>query len=400
MSDAKSARHAAVYAPFGIEPGSESAVNPNLRPGRAHHGAIIVVAIVLVALLIVALFIAVRGMDADDGTLDRAETGFDANDAFENEFRATPAAMDAIPQTTGLETFSLTGHTSRDADEIATLATKDVSNPASGSNAVSTSSIASSSTAPKLGMAQSNAIENAVAAIEEYGQVGVVLINLKNGNGIAYNPDAAIYGASSFKAPYALYICETFVENGAFSIPGISATGDSDFYGEGSFVKDLIEDAVVNSDNDAFATLRGMYDFQGFDEWVTALGAYDAAYTEESWFPWYSARSSAKLWAEMLEYWRGGSDAALWLQSLCAETNQSFLRDATEPLGAVVLNKAGWCSGYDYGLDFNAICDAGVVQIDDEFYLVSVMTGAPDDEDNRQLVENLIEALFAARDSL
>lgn len=321
------------------------------------------------AALLAFSLVACAPSDASTASKYSGVDGFDASDISKNDFRATPSVMDSIPQTTGLETFTLTN---------------------SGKHVA----------APKLASDETAAIKSAISAVEEYGDVSLVLINLDTGCGIAYNPDAPVYGAGSFKAPYALYICETFVENGAFSIPGISALGDDDFYGEGSFVKSLIENAVVNSDNDSFATLRGMYDFQGFDEWITALGATDATYTDESWFPWYSARSSAKLWAEMLEYWRGGSDTALWLQSLCAETNQSFLRDATEPLGAEVLNKAGWCSGYDYDLDFNSICDAGVVRIGNEFYLASVMTGAPDDDDNRALVEELIAALFTARDSL
>lgn len=146
--------------------------------------------------------------------------------------------------------------------------------------------------------------------------------------------------------------------------------------------------------------LRSMYDADGYNEWVDELGIQDTAYTPDSWFPWYSVRSSLKIWTEMHNYWQTGGDAAQWLSSLCGETTVSFLRDVVDPLGAAVRNKAGWCSGSDYGYDFNGVCDAGVIQLDGRTYVVSVMAGVPDCEENRELVENLIAAIFDARDAL
>ena len=146
--------------------------------------------------------------------------------------------------------------------------------------------------------------------------------------------------------------------------------------------------------------LRSMYDANGYNEWVDELGIQDAAYTPDSWFPWYSVRSSLKIWTEMHNYWQTGDDAAQWLSSLCGETTVSFLRDVVDPLDATVRNKAGWCSGSDYGYDFNGVCDAGVIQLDGRTYVVSVMAGVPDCEENRELVENLIAAIFDARDAL
>ena len=46
------------------------------------------------------------------------------------------------------------------------------------------------------------------------------------------------------------------------------------------------------------------------------------------------------------------------------------------------------------------MCDAGVIQLDGRTYVVSVMAGVPDCEENRELVENLIAAIFDARDAL
>ena len=253
--------------------------------------------------------------------------------------------------------------------------------------------------APELSSKNLSAIRTALENFDG-ASVGFGMYDVESGRGIGYNLDQQIYGASSFKAPYALYLCQKHIENGELTTPGLSDEDGTELFGAGGYTKILIENAICNSDNDSFAMLRSMYDASGYNEWVDELGIQDAAYTPDSWFPWYSVRSSLKIWTEMYNYWQTGDDAAQWLSSLCGETTVSFLRDAVDPLGATVRNKAGWCSGSDYGYDFNGVCDAGVIQLDGRTYVVSVMAGVPDCEENRELVENLIAAIFDARDAL
>lgn len=253
--------------------------------------------------------------------------------------------------------------------------------------------------APELSNKNLTAIRTALENFDS-ASVGFGVYDVESGRGIGYNLDQQIYGASSFKAPYALYLCQKHVENGELTIPGLSDEDSAELFGAGGYAKILIENAICNSDNDSFAMLRSMYDANGYNEWVDELGIQDAAYTPDSWFPWYSVRSSLKIWTEMYNYWQTGGDVAQWLSSLCGETTVSFLRGVVDPLGATVRNKAGWCSGSDYGYDFNGVCDAGVIQLDGRTYVVSVMAGVPDCEENRELVENLIAAFFDARDAL
>lgn len=253
--------------------------------------------------------------------------------------------------------------------------------------------------APELSNKNLSGIRTALENFDG-ASVGFGMYDVESGRGIGYNIDQQIYGASSFKAPYALYLCQKHVENGELTIPGLSDEDGAELFGAGGYTKILIENAICNSDNDSFAMLRSMYDANGYNEWVDELGIQDAAYTPDSWFPWYSARSSLKIWTEMYNYWQTGGDTAQWLSSLCGETTVSFLRDVVDPLGATVRNKAGWCSGSDYGYDFNGVCDAGVIQLDGRTYVVSVMAGVPDCEENRELVENLIAAIFDVRDAL
>ena len=119
-------------------------------------------------------------------------------------------------------------------------------------------------------------------------------------------------------------------------VPGTDAFDPSSYYNNGSYpLSDLIESAIVYSDNNAFGSLRDAFDIQGYDEWARELGLDDALYRADSWYPWYSARTSAKVWTEMYRYLQTRSEAARYLEKLTGETEVSFLRDALEGTGAI-----------------------------------------------------------------
>ena len=51
-------------------------------------------------------------------------------------------------------------------------------------------------------------------------------------------------------------------------------------------MRDLIEAAVVNSDNDSFIALRAAFDRVGYEDWIVGLGVdYDTALDPMSDFP-------------------------------------------------------------------------------------------------------------------
>ena len=327
-------------------------------------------------------------------------------------FTAAPAVLDEVPREEGVQTFSLAG-----AD------------------------------APSVSDKARQSIEQALSAVQSQGKVGFVVYDVDSGAGISCNPDISVYGASSFKAPYALYVCETQVETGAVTLPSVSDNPFEGLFGQGSYVEQCMQNAIVYSDNDSFSALRRMFDDEGYEQWEEYLGIYDTALTEESDFPWYCPRSSAKVWTEMYNYLLTGSDNALWLTTTCTQTTTSFLRDALESQGAEVMNKAGWYADSDMGSNagqrsdgaqtgklkswrgsssyayadevqagdgatgeaseegeqqaeeepgYNSICDAGIVTIGGKTYVASFMSGMPDSDENRELLENLIEAVFGA----
>lgn len=284
------------------------------------------------------------------------------------DFELTPDLFDDIPVEDGLQPFSLS----------------DLDGPTVDSGALSD-------------------VEEAISAIEERGGASVVFVDAQTGRGVAYQPDLVRYGASSLKALYALYVCEDLVESGEVFLddycPIEYAVDATDGYTSGYYqVYDLIEAAILQSNNNAYGALRDSFDSEGFDEWVTSLGANDAVCRADSWFPIYCARSSARLWAEMLAYIETGSEFAEWLADLTSRTEVSFIRDGLEGTGATVLDKAGWCTDSDPA--YNSVSDAGIVEIDGVPYIMSILTGMPDSEENRELVGDLARALLACRDDL
>lgn len=225
--------------------------------------------------------------------------------------------------------------------------------------------------------------------------VGFTLINLNTGKGIAYNLDSRVYGASSFKGPYAAFLCQHLGDNDA------SYPSDSEAVGPGvsSSMYSLIQPMILYSDNSAFSSLRNSYDSVGFAEWLNSCGV-DSEIMHDTHFPRYSARESALLWLRTYQYLKTNTPTAQNLASLYEQTNVSFIRSGVSDDGEVeaVLNKAGWCSGSER---FTGLCDAGLIKCTDgTTYLMSTMTNSPDGGLYTVRLANLASTLFECRDVL
>ena len=240
------------------------------------------------------------------------------------------------------------------------------------------------------------ALQDALDQAQELGDVGVVFYDLSSGKSVTYNADAEVYGASSYKALYALFICESLVETGRASLD--DSLGTYGGYNMGwQTVRDLIEAAVVNSDNDSFIALRAAFDRVGYEDWIVGLGIdYDTALDPMSDFPTYCARTSAKLWREMSEYLSCDTETSQWLSGLLASTTQSFIRDGIADDQALVRNKAGWIS--EAGC--NATCDAGLIDVDGDTYIMSIMTSMPWSDRSSEVVATIAKALYDTRAAL
>lgn len=240
------------------------------------------------------------------------------------------------------------------------------------------------------------ALQDTLDQAQELGDVGVVFYDLSSGKGVTYNADAEVYGASSYKALYVLYVCELLVETGQVSLDDTLGT-----YGGYSMgwltVRDLIETSVVNSDNDSFIALRATFDQDGYEDWIAALGVEDeVALDPMSDFPTYCPRTSAKLWREMSEYLSRESETSQWLSGLLASTTRPFIRDGIADDRAMVRNKAGWIS--EAGC--NATCDAGLIDVDGDTYIMSIMSSMPWSDRSSEAVAAIAKALYDTRAAL
>lgn len=250
--------------------------------------------------------------------------------------------------------------------------------------------------ATPLSEEQQESLATATQNIEDGGYtVGFTLINLNTGKGIAYNLDSRVYGASSFKGPYAAFLCQHLGDNDA------SYPSDSEAVGPGvsSSMYSLIQPMILYSDNSAFSSLRNSYDSVGFAEWLNSCGV-DSEIMHDTHFPRYSARESALLWLRTYQYLKTNTPTAQNLASLYEQTNVSFIRSGVNDDGEVeaVLNKAGWCAGSER---FTGLCDAGLIKCTDgTTYLMSTMTNSPDGGLYTVRLANLASTLFECRDVL
>lgn len=225
--------------------------------------------------------------------------------------------------------------------------------------------------------------------------VGFTLINLNTGKGIAYNLNSRVYGASSFKGPYAAFLCQHLGDNDA-SYPSDSEAAGS---GVSSSMYSLIQPMILYSDNSAFSSLRNSYDSAGFAEWLNSCGV-DSEIMHDTHFPRYSTRESALLWLRTYQYLKTNTPTAQNLASLYEQTNVSFIRSGVSDDAEVeaVLNKAGWCAGRER---FTGLCDAGLIKCTDgTTYLMSTMTNSPDGGLYTVRLANLASTLFECRDVL
>lgn len=250
--------------------------------------------------------------------------------------------------------------------------------------------------AAPLSEEQQESLAAATQNIEGGGYtVGFTLINLNTGKGIAYNLDSRVYGASSFKGPYAAYLCQHLGDNDISYPSGSEAAGS----GVSSSIYSLMQPMILYSDNNAFSSLRNSYDSAGFAEWLNSCGV-DSEIMHDTHFPRYSARESALLWLHTYQYLKTNTPTAQNLASLYEQTNVSFIRSGVSDDEGVeaVLNKAGWCAGRER---FTGLCDAGLIKCTDgTTYLMSTMTNSPDGGLYTVRLANLASALFECRDVL
>ena len=229
-----------------------------------------------------------------------------------------------------------------------------------------------------------------------------VFINAENGNAISYNAGLLMYPASSIKAMFCYYVLSARI-------------AEVDEYD-----RQLIEDAILYSDNASYTELVYKYTNEDTIAWFANYGIDYSGYTDDS-YPMLSAKSAIKLWRDILLYIDAGSDDAIWFGDILSNTSVSFARDATtgrigeamletgdivsldanfpeiEPNGVTVWNKAGWIVDWEV----NGLADSGIIRdTDGTRYIFSFMTDAAESEPTILAFENLLQSTWNTRSIL
>lgn len=241
--------------------------------------------------------------------------------------------------------------------------------------------------APEVDEASLAALRAAIDAARADGEaeVGCIALSLETGRGVAFNLDARVYGASSFKGPYCAYLYERMADE---ELGGI---------GLGEYERSLVASAIEYSDNDSYAALRMTYDGEGFASWLEENGV-SGELMSDTWYPHYSARESALLWLAAYRYLEQGTAAGQELAAHLGSTNLSPIRDAAAAQGEgwEVLDKAGWIAEPP---DFS-MSDAGIVRTAEGAYLISVMTSQPADDEAIRNTTAIAQALLSIAPTL
>ena len=282
---------------------------------------------------------------------------------------------------------------------------------------------------PQLSEEGATQVRDAVSAITANNKaVGFVFIDLQTGSGYVYNLDQRVYGASSFKGHVLIYGCQQALETGQTSISRVNSSA---------------QDAIMNSDNTSYYRMRSVFESsasESLSAWLSSMNISSTLANDTS-FPHYSARESLKLWMNTFLYLNSSDsnkEITEWAKKMLSGTTVSMVRNGVDPnsnpvsrekaesvtqelLGALcpgkktvevgeakktkassadesvtVYDKAGWINGSSD----DAVCDAGIIEEEGKYYLITIMTNLADGETSRAEVSNLAAALWDQRSTL
>lgn len=282
---------------------------------------------------------------------------------------------------------------------------------------------------PQLSEEGATQVGDAISAITANNKtVGFAFIDLQTGSGYVYNLDQRVYGASSFKGPVLIYGCQQALETGKTSISRVNSSA---------------QDAIINSDNTSYYRMRNAFErsaSESLSAWLSSMNISTTLANDTS-FPRYSARESLKLWMNTFLYLNSpdsNKEITEWAKKMFSGTAVSMVRSGVDPtsnpvsrekaesvaqelLGTLctgkktvevgeakktktspaddsvtVYDKAGWINGSSD----DAICDAGIIEEDGKYYLITIMTNLADGETSRAEVSGLAAALWDQRSTL
>lgn len=211
-------------------------------------------------------------------------------------------------------------------------------------------------------------IEEAINAFKDANSnVGFYVQTVTGNTILSYNADKEFYSASSIKGPYVL-----------------SVASDSDIELSNS-MKATIEDAIIESSNEAYYTVKEEYGVKDINRWLAVADSSTAIGRDAYSFLNISPKQLAALWQQSWDYISTPSEQQEWLSVTFSEPKNSVIADLEE---ATTWSKPGWILDGSY----QSTVDAGIVERGTGAYIISVMT---DKGNDFKLVRQMVNAIDA-----
>ena len=220
-----------------------------------------------------------------------------------------------------------------------------------------------------------------------------VLFDINSEAMICYNENKYYPVASTVKAPF-IMTCLKQIEEGEYSLEDTmeyvekyKVSGDgtikNEEFGTLHSIKDLIEHAILISDDIGYLMLQDHFGYKDYNDFLKEQGNRVTIGGGVKWGQ-TSAMDSLRNWKEIYSYINCESDNSLFFSNLLERTNKSFIRNA---LGDEyeVYNKMGWVR--------NQCCHDHAIVMDEQPYLLMIMTMGDVGKENQEFMEAMAEIL-------
>ena len=210
-------------------------------------------------------------------------------------------------------------------------------------------------------------LTRAIGEFEDTGDlVSFAVRDLTNGNELNYDSLRIQYPASSIKAPYTACVYQKLIEPGETTVEAVYP---------------LAQDTIVESSDEAYHELRGIYGSEVFLSWLqdahVGHDGYESYEEMMRWnYPHMNANQLLGMWVHMYDYLQSDTAPARQLADLLSQRTTSAMRVALGP-EVRTWGKMGWFEFFgDYGSE-PATVECGVVAAEEGRYAGAVMTTAP-----------------------
>ncbi len=225
------------------------------------------------------------------------------------------------------------------------------------------------------------AILDLEAVLDGYGKnVSLVAYSLDGKKALSYNTEARIFPASMIKMAYALYCCMQ-MEKGEATLATEMVyrqehyeigTGDMQYspIGTSFDMATIISKTLGISDNVGYLMMVDYFGREGYNQWISDLGAPSLQIKPTVWCLSASAKEWAVVWREINNYFEADGLYAEFLYNCCTDTAGNFATACIE--GANYSHK----QGHQRSGDWHSYSDSGILWKKNS-YIYVILTDAP-----------------------